>query len=104
LETTLTSRGREVVVSIDRPFVIVGERINPTGRKVLAAEMKEGRMDRVRADAIAQVKAGAHMLDINAGIPQLDEAALLVAARYASIHRSSRHWRRALRPTKARRS
>ena len=69
-----------MVVSIDRPFVIIGERINPTGRKVLAAEMKEGRMDRVRSDAIAQVKAGAHMLDINAGIPQLDEAALLVAA------------------------
>jgi 5-methyltetrahydrofolate--homocysteine methyltransferase len=80
VDTILTSRGREVVVSIDRPFVIIGERINPTGRKVLAAEMKEGRMDRVRADAIAQVAAGAHMLDINAGIPQLDEAALLVAA------------------------
>ena len=80
METILTSRGREVVVSIDRPFVIVGERINPTGRKVLAAEMKAGRMDRVRADALAQVAAGAHMLDINAGIPQLDEAALLVAA------------------------
>jgi 5-methyltetrahydrofolate--homocysteine methyltransferase len=80
LDTILTSRGHEVVVSIDRPFVIIGERINPTGRKVLAAEMKEGRMDRVRADAIAQVAAGAHMLDINAGIPQLDEAALLVAA------------------------
>ena len=80
METILTSRGREVVVSIDRPFVIIGERINPTGRKVLAAEMKEGRMDRVRSDAIAQVAAGAHMLDINAGIPQLDEAALLVAA------------------------
>ena len=80
METILTSRGREVVVSIDRPFVIIGERINPTGRKVLAAEMKQGRMDRVRADAIAQVAAGAHMLDINAGIPQLDEAALLVAA------------------------
>jgi 5-methyltetrahydrofolate--homocysteine methyltransferase len=80
VDTILTSRGREVVVSIDRPFVIIGERINPTGRKVLAAEMKEGRMDRVRADAIAQVAAGAHMLDLNAGIPQLDEAALLVAA------------------------
>ena len=80
MDTKLTSRGREVVVSIDRPFVIIGERINPTGRKVLAAEMKEGRMDRVRADAIAQVAAGAHMLDLNAGIPQLDEAALLVAA------------------------
>ena len=80
MDTVLSSRGREVIVSIDRPFVIIGERINPTGRKVLAAEMKEGRMDRVRADAIAQVAAGAHMLDINAGIPQLDEAALLVAA------------------------
>jgi len=80
MDTILSSRGREVIVSIDRPFVIIGERINPTGRKVLAAEMKEGKMDRVRADAIAQVKAGAHMLDINAGIPALDEAALLVAA------------------------
>jgi 5-methyltetrahydrofolate--homocysteine methyltransferase len=80
LETVLSSRGREVVVSIDRPFVIIGERINPTGRKVLAAEMKDGKMDRVRADAIAQAAAGAHMLDINAGIPALDEAALLVAA------------------------
>jgi 5-methyltetrahydrofolate--homocysteine methyltransferase len=80
VETVLSSRAREVVVSIDRPFVIIGERINPTGRKVLAAEMKVGKMDRVRADAIAQAAAGAHMLDINAGIPALDEAALLVAA------------------------
>jgi 5-methyltetrahydrofolate--homocysteine methyltransferase len=80
METVLSSRDREVVVSIDRPFVIIGERINPTGRKVLAAEMKEGKMDRVRADAIAQAAAGAHMLDVNAGIPALDEAALLVAA------------------------
>ena len=80
MDTVLRSRGGEVIVSVDRPFVIIGERINPTGRKVLAAEMKVGRMDRVRADAIAQVAAGAHMLDINAGIPALDEAALLVAA------------------------
>jgi 5-methyltetrahydrofolate--homocysteine methyltransferase len=80
METRLSSRMREVIVSIDRPFVIIGERINPTGRKVLAAEMKEGRMDRVRSDALAQVAAGAHMLDVNAGIPMLDEPALLVAA------------------------
>jgi 5-methyltetrahydrofolate--homocysteine methyltransferase len=80
LETRLSSRSRDVVVSIDRPFVIIGERINPTGRKVLAAEMKEGRMDRVRADAVAQAAGGAHMLDVNAGIPAIDEAALLVAA------------------------
>ena len=80
MDTILRSRIREVVISIDRPFVIIGERINPTGRKVLAAEMKEGRMDRVRSDAIAQSAAGAHMLDVNAGIPAADEPALLVAA------------------------
>jgi 5-methyltetrahydrofolate--homocysteine methyltransferase len=79
LDTILRSRTREVVISIDRPFVVIGERINPTGRKVLAAEMKEGRMDRVKADAIAQGAAGAHMLDVNAGIPAIDEPALLVA-------------------------
>ncbi len=79
MDTVLRSRSREVVISIDRPFVVIGERINPTGRKVLAAEMKEGRMDRVKADAIAQAAAGAHMLDVNAGIPAIDEPALLVA-------------------------
>ena len=80
METRLSSRSREVVVSGERPFVIIGERINPTGRKVLAAEMKDGVMDRVRADAIAQTAAGAHMLDVNAGIPAVDEPALLVEA------------------------
>ena len=80
MDTVLRSRTREVVISIDRPFIVIGERINPTGRKVLAAEMKEGRMDRVKADAIAQAAAGAHMLDVNAGIPAIDEPALLVAA------------------------
>ncbi|HEY0831104.1 MAG TPA: dihydropteroate synthase [Candidatus Dormibacteraeota bacterium] len=80
METRLSSRGREIVVSGDRPFVLIGERINPTGRKVLAAEMKEGVMDRVRSDAQAQAAAGAHMLDVNAGIPAIDEPALLVAA------------------------
>jgi 5-methyltetrahydrofolate--homocysteine methyltransferase len=79
LETIVSSRSREVVISIERPFVIIGERINPTGRKVLAAEMKHGVMDRVRSDARAQTEAGAHMLDVNAGIPAIDEPALLVA-------------------------
>jgi 5-methyltetrahydrofolate--homocysteine methyltransferase len=79
METVLSSRGREVVIAGHRPFVIIGERINPTGRKVLAAEMKVGKMDRVRADAIAQQAGGAHMLDVNAGIPAIDEPALLVA-------------------------
>jgi 5-methyltetrahydrofolate--homocysteine methyltransferase len=80
VDTVVSSRGREVVISGERPFVIIGERINPTGRKVLAAEMKEGVMDRVRSDAVAQTQAGAHMLDVNAGIPAIDEPALLVAA------------------------
>ena len=79
MQTVLRSRSREVVISGDRPFVMIGERINPTGRKVLAAEMKIGVMDRVRADAIAQVEAGAQMLDVNAGVPMVDEPALLVA-------------------------
>jgi 5-methyltetrahydrofolate--homocysteine methyltransferase len=80
METRVRSRSREVVISSDRPFVMIGERINPTGRKVLGAEMKAGVMDRVRADAIAQVEAGAQMLDVNAGVPGLDEPALLVSA------------------------
>src|SRR5262249_13899073 len=80
MDTVLSSRAREVVISIERPFVVIGERINPTGRKVLAAEMTQGRMDRVRADALAQAGAGAHMLDVNAGLPLVDEAELLVAA------------------------
>ena len=80
METVLRSRSKQVVISIDRPFVIIGERINPTGRKVLAAEMKAGVMDRVKADAVAQVEAGAQMLDVNAGVPGIDEPALLVEA------------------------
>jgi 5-methyltetrahydrofolate--homocysteine methyltransferase len=80
METVVRSRSREVVISSDRPFVIIGERINPTGRKLLAAEMKAGVMDRVKADAVAQVEAGAQMLDVNAGVPGVDEPALLVAA------------------------
>jgi len=80
MDTVVSSRAREVVISIERPFVVIGERINPTGRKVLAAEMTQGRMDRVRADAVAQAAAGAHVLDVNAGLPLVDEAELLVAA------------------------
>ena len=76
-DTLISSATREVVIGFDRPFVIIGERINPTGRKVLAAEMKAGDYSRVSADAIAQVEAGAHMLDVNAGIPLADEPAIL---------------------------
>ncbi|MBI3760345.1 MAG: methyltetrahydrofolate cobalamin methyltransferase, partial [Chloroflexi bacterium] len=76
-ETTLFSKTKTVIIGLDRPFTIIGERINPTGRKMLAAEMAAGNLDRVRRDAIAQVEAGAHLLDVNAGIPLVDEPALL---------------------------
>ena len=79
-DTLVSSATREVVIGFDRPFVIIGERINPTGRKILAAEMKAGDYSRVTADAIAQVEAGAHMLDVNAGIPLADEPAILAEA------------------------
>lgn len=79
-DTILSSATREVVIGFNRPFVIIGERINPTGRKILAEEMKSGDFSRVEADALAQVGCGAHMLDVNAGIPLADEPALLARA------------------------
>ena len=79
-ETIVSSANKEVRIGFDEPFVIIGERINPTGRKLLAAEMKSGDFSRVEKDAISQVNAGAHMLDVNAGIPLADEPALLAKA------------------------
>lgn len=78
--TIVSSATKEVVIGFDRPFVMIGERINPTGRKSLAEEMKAGDFSRVEADALAQVVAGAHMLDVNAGIPLADEPAMLARA------------------------
>jgi len=77
VETILASKTQTVIIGPDRPFVIIGERINPTGRKALAAEIAAGDFSRVRADAIAQVEAGAHVLDVNAGIPMIDEPKVL---------------------------
>jgi 5-methyltetrahydrofolate--homocysteine methyltransferase len=79
-DTVVSSATKEVVIGFERPFVIIGERINPTGRKLLAAEMAAGDYSRVRADALAQVEAGAHMLDVNAGIPLADEPRILAEA------------------------
>ncbi|HPQ96764.1 MAG TPA: dihydropteroate synthase, partial [Thiolinea sp.] len=76
-ETVITSPNREVRIGFERPFVIIGERINPTGRRILAEEMKNGDYSRVEADALAQVEAGAQMLDVNAGIPLADEPKIL---------------------------
>ena len=79
-DTIISSASKEVALGFDRPFVIIGERINPTGRKLLSDEMKAGDFSRVEADAMAQVEAGAHVLDINAGIPLADEPALMARA------------------------
>ena len=80
MKTIVSSASRTVVISPDDPFVIIGERINPTGRKKLAEEMRRFDMTRVRADATIQVAAGAVMLDVNAGIPGADEPGMLKAA------------------------
>jgi 5-methyltetrahydrofolate--homocysteine methyltransferase len=79
-ETILSSKTKTIIIGPDRPFTMIGERINPTGRKALAREMAAWNFDRVINDAIAQVNAGAHMLDVNAGIPLADEPAILAKA------------------------
>jgi 5-methyltetrahydrofolate--homocysteine methyltransferase len=75
--TVVSSAKKEVVIGFDQPFRIIGERINPTGRRKLAAEMAAGDFSTIEADAQAQVEAGAHMLDVNAGIPLADEPRIL---------------------------
>ena len=75
--TILHSANRGVRIGFDHPFCVIGERINPTGRKLLAAEMAAGDFGRLEEEVRAPVAAGAHMLDVNAGIPLTDEAALL---------------------------
>ena len=75
--TVLSSATKEIVIGFDAPFCVIGERINPTGRKLLAEEMTNGDYSRVQSDAIAQIEAGATMLDVNAGIPLADEPKIL---------------------------
>jgi 5-methyltetrahydrofolate--homocysteine methyltransferase len=77
VDTVLKSRSRTVTIAIDKPFCIIGERINPTGRKAFAAELRNGNLDQVIEDADAQIAMGCDMLDVNAGIPLVDEAELL---------------------------
>ena len=79
-DTIISSATKEVVIGFGRPFVMIGEKINPTGRKILAEEMKNGDFSRVEKDALDQVAAGSQMLDVNAGIPLADEPALLAKA------------------------
>lgn len=70
--TIVASQSKEVIIGFDQPFCIIGERINPTGRKRLAAEMQAGNFETVRQDALAQVAAGASILDINAGVTSIN--------------------------------
>ena len=79
METVLRSRSSTVTIGADRPFCIIGERINPTGRKAFAEQLRGGDLSTVTVDATAQVQAGADMLDVNAGIPLVDEPDLLKA-------------------------
>jgi 5-methyltetrahydrofolate--homocysteine methyltransferase len=76
-ETVLRSRSATVTIGHALPFCVIGERINPTGRKVFAQELRDGDLSRVMSDALTQVAAGANVLDVNAGIPLVDEPALL---------------------------
>ena len=78
ITTTVGSAAQNVFISRQLPTAIIGERINPTGRKKLQQELKAGNFDTVKADALAQIEAGATILDVNAGVPQADESALLV--------------------------
>ena len=77
MHTTLKGRAKEVTIGIDRPFVMIGEKINPTGRKKLAAALAEGNLDYARQLAESQVAWGAEVLDINVGVPGLDEVAII---------------------------
>jgi 5-methyltetrahydrofolate--homocysteine methyltransferase len=85
METKLTFKDQEVRIGVNHPFVIIGERINPTRRKKLAEGMAQGDFSIVREDARRQVEAGAQVLDINAGLPGADEPELLRAAVQAVI-------------------
>ncbi|MBI5081239.1 MAG: dihydropteroate synthase [Chloroflexi bacterium] len=80
METILQSKTKTVIIGPEQSFVMIGERINPSGRKKLGLEMAAGDFSRVRRDAESQVAAGAHVLDVNAGIPDADEPALMVQA------------------------
>lgn len=80
METVLRSARKAVIIGPDRPTVLIGERINPTGKKRLAAALAEGNLDIVRQEAEAQVEAGADVLDVNVGAAGIDEVDLLPKA------------------------
>jgi len=80
MESRVSSATKEVVISDSRPTVLIGERLNPTGKAKLAAALQAGDMQVVQAEALAQVQAGADVLDVNVGVPGVDEVSLLPRA------------------------
>ena len=80
METTISSRSRTVVIGHDQPFCIIGERINPTGRKAFQAQLQKGDISQIAIDVAEQVAGGAHVLDVNVGDPLADEVSLMRAA------------------------
>jgi 5-methyltetrahydrofolate--homocysteine methyltransferase len=80
METVLSSASQELRIGGDNPFCIVGERINPTGRKIFQEQLRRGDLSRIEVDVADQVAGGAMMLDVNMGAPLADEAELMVAA------------------------
>jgi 5-methyltetrahydrofolate--homocysteine methyltransferase len=77
MQTVLRSIGKEVIIDIERPFVIIGESINPTGHRKLKEALLEKEFDYIRQLAVHQVETGADVLDVNVGIPEIDEVAML---------------------------
>ena len=80
LETTLRGTGTEVVIGHHRPFCLIGERINPTGRRIFQEQLRAGDLSAIERDVVAQVEGGAHVLDVNMGVPMTDEPELLATA------------------------
>ena len=83
MDTRISSDTKEVIISHSRPTVLIGERINPTGKKKLAEALKAGDLEIVRTEALAQVQAGADILDVNVGTPGVDEVSFLPKAVHA---------------------
>jgi 5-methyltetrahydrofolate--homocysteine methyltransferase len=79
-ETVLRSASKEVVIGHSRPFCLIGERINPTGRRIFQEQLRAGDLSAIERDVAAQVAGGADVLDINMGVPLTDEAELLAKA------------------------
>ena len=80
MDTVLRSRSGEVVIGPDSPFCIIGERINPTGRKIFQEQLRRGDLSRIEIDVAQQVAGGAMVLDVNMGAPLADETELMVQA------------------------